>query len=107
MDHLVCSVCGAAAYYDGRCGDGAVLTCGCDRRGPRIDDGRGGYYDNPDHARPINAGPSPPPTTTHSAPTVTPAQLARMEAKIDQIIQHCGTPRPRPARHSTRRRTRG
>lgn len=27
----VCSYCGAAAYYDGRCGDGPVLVCGCDR----------------------------------------------------------------------------
>ena len=103
MAHLVCSVCGAAAYYDGRCGDSAVLTCGCDRRGPWIDDGRGGYYDNPDHARPINVGPNPPPPTARPAPTVTPAQLARMEAEINRLIRHCGTPRPRPAPRSKKR----
>ena len=33
----VCSQCGASCYYDGRCGDGPILTCGCDKRGP---DGR-------------------------------------------------------------------
>ena len=26
-----CSHCGAEAYFDGRCGDGPVLVCGCDR----------------------------------------------------------------------------
>lgn len=25
-----CSCCGASAYYDGRCGDGPILMCGCD-----------------------------------------------------------------------------
>lgn len=25
-----CSRCGTACYYDGRCGDGAVLMCNCD-----------------------------------------------------------------------------
>lgn len=43
-----CNQCGAAAYYDGRCGDGPVLLCGCDRRGPVAYDSRGGsvteYY---------------------------------------------------------------
>jgi hypothetical protein len=47
-----CSICGAAAYYDGRCGDGPILTCGCDK-GQWINDGRGGYYDNPARAKPI------------------------------------------------------
>jgi hypothetical protein len=32
MSNYVCSYCGAAAYYDGRCGDGPVLMCGCDKR---------------------------------------------------------------------------
>lgn len=27
----VCSRCGAEAYHDGRCDDGPVLVCGCDR----------------------------------------------------------------------------
>ena len=27
MDY-VCSKCGKDAYYDGRCGDGAILMCG-------------------------------------------------------------------------------
>lgn len=49
----VCSRCGAAAYYDGRCGDGPVLMCGCDR-GVWIDDGRGGYFDNPTGAKPVD-----------------------------------------------------
>lgn len=31
MSRYHCSHCGASAYYDGRCGDGPVLTCGCDR----------------------------------------------------------------------------
>lgn len=47
-----CSNCGAPAYYDGRCGDGPVLMCGCDK-GAWIDDGRGGYTDNPTGAKPI------------------------------------------------------
>lgn len=38
-----CSWCGKEAYYDGRCGDGPVLMCGCDK-GPWVDDGRGGYH---------------------------------------------------------------
>lgn len=37
-----CSECGAAAYYDGRCGDGPILVCGCDKRGPKMYDGRMG-----------------------------------------------------------------
>jgi len=54
MSSHVCSNCGAPAYYDGRCGDGPVLTCGCDRRGSRwINDGRGGYMSNPSGARPV------------------------------------------------------
>jgi len=27
----ICNVCGAAAYFDGRMGDGPILTCGCKR----------------------------------------------------------------------------
>lgn len=39
-----CSHCGAAAYFDGRCGDGPVLLCNCDK-GEWVDEGsRGGYY---------------------------------------------------------------
>lgn len=26
-----CNKCGATAYYDGRCGDGPILMCGCDK----------------------------------------------------------------------------
>lgn len=55
MSQYSCSVCGAEAYYDGRCGDGPVLTCGCNRRGRRyVDEGsRGGYYTNPSRAEPV------------------------------------------------------
>ena len=54
MSNYVCSECGAAAYYDGRCGDGPILTCGCNKRKRRwVDDGRGGYYTNPPKAEPI------------------------------------------------------
>lgn len=50
----VCNNCGAKAYYDGRCGDGPVLTCGCDRRGSQwIPDRGGGYYSNPTGAKPV------------------------------------------------------
>lgn len=52
MSNYVCSVCGAGAYYDGRCGDGPVLMCNCDK-GRWIDDGRGGYYDNPTGAQAV------------------------------------------------------
>lgn len=54
MAEWVCSVCGEPAYYDGRCGDGPVLVCGCDKGGEWIDEGsRGGYYTNPTGARPV------------------------------------------------------
>lgn len=54
MDSYVCSNCGAPAYYDGRCGDPPILTCGCDRKGRRwVNDGRGGYYTNPSGATPV------------------------------------------------------
>lgn len=52
MSNYVCSRCGAGAYYDGRCGDGPILMCGCDK-GQWINDGRGGYYDNPTGATAI------------------------------------------------------
>lgn len=58
MDSYVCSRCGAGAYYDGRCGDGPVLMCGCDQ-GRWIDDGRGGYYDNPTGASAVHGAPRP------------------------------------------------
>ena len=57
MAEYVCSSCGAAAYYDGRCGDGPVLMCGCDK-GQWIDDGRGGYHDNPKNAHPVENDPN-------------------------------------------------
>ncbi len=47
----ICSVCGAPAYYDGRCGDDLVLFCGCNQ-GEWVDDGRGGYFTNPTGAKP-------------------------------------------------------
>lgn len=54
MSSYMCSNCGAAAYYDGRCGDGPVLVCGCDKRGRRwVADRCGGYYTNPTNARPV------------------------------------------------------
>lgn len=52
MSNYVCSRCGAGAYYDGRCGDGPILMCGCDK-GQWINDGRGGYYDNPTGAQAV------------------------------------------------------
>lgn len=54
MSNYSCSNCGAAAYYDGRCGDGPVLVCGCDKRGRRwVPDRGGGYYTNPSGAEPV------------------------------------------------------
>lgn len=52
MNSYICSHCGAGAYYDGRCGDGPVLMCDCDK-GAWINDGRGGYYANENNAQPI------------------------------------------------------
>lgn len=51
-DDYMCSRCGATAYYDGRCGDGPVLLCNC-AKGQWIDDGRGGYQDNPTGAKAV------------------------------------------------------
>lgn len=54
MSAYSCSNCGAAAFHDGRCGDGPILMCGCDKRGARwVNDGRGGYYTNPSGAEPV------------------------------------------------------
>ena len=47
-----CSHCGKLAYYDGRMGDGPILTCSCDK-GRWINDGRGGYESNPRNAQPV------------------------------------------------------
>jgi len=52
MNNYKCSRCGTRAYYDGRMGDGPILTCGCNK-GIWINDGRGGYYSNPQNAEPI------------------------------------------------------
>jgi hypothetical protein len=57
MNSYICSHCGVAAYYDGRCGDGPVLMCDCDK-GAWIDDGRGGYYANPHNAQPVKGTPT-------------------------------------------------
>jgi hypothetical protein len=54
MTQYECSNCGATAYYDGRCGDGPVLMCECRNKGRWIDDGRGGYRDNPHRPVPSN-----------------------------------------------------
>jgi hypothetical protein len=52
-----CSVCGAGAFYDGRCGDGPILLCGCDQ-GQYVDEGsRGGYHVNDTGARSTSDGP--------------------------------------------------
>ena len=53
----ICSECGAKAYYDGRCSDGPILTCGCDE-GPWIDDGRGGFH-YPTGAKPVRGQAKP------------------------------------------------
>ena len=54
MSDYKCPNCGAAAYNDGRMGDGPILTCGCDKRGQQwVDDGRGGYYTNPTGIKPV------------------------------------------------------
>lgn len=54
MAGYTCSICGAGAYYDGRCGDGPVLTCGCDRIGSQyVKDRMDGYYTNPTGAKPV------------------------------------------------------
>lgn len=52
MNDYICSVCGAGAYYDGRCGDGPVLICGCNEL-VWVDEGSGGYYTNPLRATPV------------------------------------------------------
>lgn len=57
MSNYECSVCGAATYYDGRCGDGPILMCGCDK-GHWVDDGRGGYYINPKNAHAVASDPN-------------------------------------------------
>lgn len=44
--NYTCSECGASCYYDGRCGDGPILTCGCDKKGPRLKDSRMGSVDH-------------------------------------------------------------
>lgn len=55
-NNYVCNSCGTSAYYDGRCGDGPILMCGCDKRGSVwVNDGRGGYYTNPTNAQPIES----------------------------------------------------
>lgn len=51
-EDYVCSSCGESVYYDGRCGDGLVLACGCGL-GEWVDDGRGGYYELTE-AKPIH-----------------------------------------------------
>jgi len=55
MSEYKCSHCGAAAYYDGRCGDGPVLVCNCVSEGNTkwVDDGRGGYQINRYNAKPV------------------------------------------------------
>jgi len=49
----VCSCCGDPAYYDGRCGDGPVLTCPCSKRMKFIPDRGGGFYVPENNAKPI------------------------------------------------------
>lgn len=54
MNDYVCNRCGAKAFYDGRCGDGPILTCGCDKRGSvYVKDRGGGYWTNPTNAQPV------------------------------------------------------
>jgi len=42
--NYTCSRCGASCYYDGRCGDGPIMTCGCDKMGMGVSDGRDTWY---------------------------------------------------------------
>ena len=56
MEEWFCSVCGTRAYFDGRCGDGPILVCGCDQ-GKLIKDRIGEYYDNPTGAKPVQTKP--------------------------------------------------
>lgn len=56
----VCNICGSAAYFDGRLGDGPILTCGCKRlfSGPLITDTRCGtvtYSANAMGAAPVES----------------------------------------------------
>ena len=53
--NYICSVCRQVCYFDGRCGDGPILMCGCDK-GEWVNDGRGGFYTNPSGAKPVQAG---------------------------------------------------
>lgn len=54
MNNYCCNICGAAAYYDGRCGDGPILMCGCDKIGSEyVPDRCGGYHTNPTGAKPV------------------------------------------------------
>ncbi len=48
MSEYVCNTCGASAYYDGRCGDGPVLTCNCRNRGRTVNEGNRGSYRDTD-----------------------------------------------------------
>ena len=41
----VCNKCGKDAYFDGRCGDGLILVCGCDKKGEPQFDARAGSVD--------------------------------------------------------------
>lgn len=50
----ICSKCSKDAYYDGRCGDGPVLMCGCDK----IVDPKHVYYDGRCGDGPINMDPN-------------------------------------------------
>lgn len=50
----VCSVCGADAATDSRGGSiDHFLMCGCDKEGRWINDGRGGYWEPFNNARPL------------------------------------------------------
>lgn len=54
MSSYKCNVCGAAAYYDGRMGDGAILMCGCDKKGiPYVDPRTGEAKVAPSPAKPV------------------------------------------------------
>lgn len=59
----VCSVCGAAAAYDGRCGDGPYLTCECSRHTAWVPDRCGGYTYNTLGAEPVPGVPGQRKTT--------------------------------------------
>ncbi len=68
LHNYVCSQCGAAASYDGRCGDGPYLTCGHESKG---DWDRGTFQQGADPIPRENFDPSD--------------QIARLESELRRL----------------------